>query len=141
MRRARLMKENAKRDGPEAQPVRIEFYDARAQAVAIAGTFNHWQPRSTAMVPLGRGRWLRVLFLSPRHHQFNFVVDGRGLGDPAATVDTKQRAGACELVIQGGGRGQIPGPPESEGKRNQGQARRAPSAVVRPTRRRNRTTP
>ena len=51
-------------NGQETQRIRIEFMDAKATEVAIAGTFNDWRPDTTQMVALGGGLWLKELALS-----------------------------------------------------------------------------
>ena len=70
--------------------VRFELYAPGAHRVALAGTFNRWDPAAT---PLSRvdpkGVWTVTLPLSAGQHQYGFIVDGRDwVIDPAApTVD------------------------------------------------------
>ena len=59
------------------QAVYFEYINPRAQAVAIAGTFNDWHPQVTPMVNMGNGRWRKVLLMVPGTYEYTFVVDGR----------------------------------------------------------------
>ena len=45
----------------ESKRVHFEFTSPNAESVAIAGTFNDWQPNVTPMIALGRGRWVKDL--------------------------------------------------------------------------------
>ena len=70
--------------------VRFELYAPRASRVALAGTFNRWDPAATPLVRLGKdGMWTVTLALPSGQHQYGFIVDGRNwVPDPAApTVD------------------------------------------------------
>ena len=74
----------------ESVYVRFELYAPRASRVALAGTFNRWDPAATPLVRIGKdGMWTVTLALPSGQHQYGFIVDGRSwVPDPAApTVD------------------------------------------------------
>lgn len=74
----------------ESVYVRFELYAPRASRVALAGSFNRWNPAATPLVRVGTdGMWTVTLALPSGQHQYGFIVDGRNwVPDPAApTVD------------------------------------------------------
>jgi hypothetical protein len=68
--------------------VRFVLFAPEAQQVALAGTFNQWDPAATPLVRTGApGVWATTLTLpvGGGQHQYAFVVDGaRWVADPAA---------------------------------------------------------
>lgn len=70
----------------ESVYVRFELYAPRASHVALAGTFNRWDPKATPLVKVGSdGMWTVTLALPSGQHQYGFIVDGRNwVTDPAA---------------------------------------------------------
>lgn len=89
---ALLLARPAARSGPMATGARdsvwVKFvlYAPEAQQVAVAGTFNGWDPRAAPLVRTGTaGVWTTTLALPVGQHQYTFVVDGeRWVADPAA---------------------------------------------------------
>ena len=70
--------------------VRFELFAPHASRVALAGTFNRWDPTATQLVRVGKdGMWTVTVALPSGQHQYGFIVDGRNwTPDPAApTVD------------------------------------------------------
>ena len=67
------------------------FYSApSAKSVAIAGSFNHWDPDKDRLAgPDKNGVWTVVLPLAPGRYEYRFVVDGTDwVPDPSSpTVD------------------------------------------------------
>jgi 1,4-alpha-glucan branching enzyme len=62
--------------------VKLEFAQPGVASVAVAGSFNAWQPepaKSTAA-----GAWVKELAVSPGRYEYLFVVDGQWLPDPKA---------------------------------------------------------
>jgi 1,4-alpha-glucan branching enzyme len=66
--------------------VRFVLFAPEAQQVALAGTFNQWDPAATPLVRTGAsGIWAATLILPAGQHQYAFVVDGaRWVADPSA---------------------------------------------------------
>ncbi len=73
---------------PPATTVTVRFvlFAPEAQQVALAGTFNQWDPAATPLVRTGTpGVWAATLTLPAGQHQYAFVVDGaRWVPDPGA---------------------------------------------------------
>jgi hypothetical protein len=68
-----------------SEPVRFVFHDPDARAVAVAGSFNDWNPVAAPLARSDKGDWTVTLTLAPGQHQYAFVVDGRRwVADPAA---------------------------------------------------------
>ena len=66
-----------------AQPkVRLELSQPGAQSVAIAGSFNSWQPEQAKTT--GNGGWVKELTIGPGRYEYMFVVDGQWMADPNA---------------------------------------------------------
>jgi len=85
-------------NGTVTQRIRIEFAHPTAGQVAIAGTFNDWRPELTQMLPLGDGRWLKELALSPGINEHRLVVDGAWMVDPRASENVPNPFGGFNSV-------------------------------------------
>lgn len=75
---------------PDSVYVKFVLYAPAARQVALAGTFNQWDPRATPLIRVGDdGVWTVTVALPTGQHQYGFVVDGgHWVTDPAApTVD------------------------------------------------------
>ena len=72
--------------GPESVYVKFVLFAPAAKRVALAGTFNRWDPSVTPLAHVGDdGVWTVTLALPVGQHQYAFVVDGRRwVTDPAA---------------------------------------------------------
>jgi 1,4-alpha-glucan branching enzyme len=79
---------SAKHLGPEVRDgiVRFEFYAPKASRVAVAGSFNRWDPMKNALSgPDRNGIWTTTLELPEGRYEYLFVVDGnKWLLDPGA---------------------------------------------------------
>jgi 1,4-alpha-glucan branching enzyme len=71
---------------PESVYVKFVLYAPAASQVALAGTFNRWDPGTTPLARVGgEGVWTVTVALPVGQHQYAFVVDGRRwVVDPAA---------------------------------------------------------
>jgi len=72
--------------GADSVYVRFVLYAPKVSSVALAGSFNEWDPGRTPLAPAGEtGVWTVTLPLPPGQHTYAFVIDGqRWLPDPAA---------------------------------------------------------
>jgi 1,4-alpha-glucan branching enzyme len=84
----------------EPQPVRFEFFDPAATAVAIAGTFNEWQPTAKPMHPVGSRHWLKETVLPPGTYEYCLVVDGQWRPDPAARESVPNPYGGRNSILK-----------------------------------------
>ena len=85
---------------PRPSLVHIEFSDALATKICIAGTFNDWRPEATPMVALGGGRWVKELALPPGVHEYRLVVDGLWIPDPRASESAPNPFGEKNSVLK-----------------------------------------
>lgn len=118
---------------PRVQTVLFEFFNPRATSVLVAGTFNDWQPHTTAMLKLGAGRWATQLVLPPGIYEYRFVVDGKWMSDPTATEKALNPYGQVNSVVK------VPagldGHSEPQAPRRSGRSRRSVRFVRRSTNR------
>jgi 1,4-alpha-glucan branching enzyme len=105
MKKGRSMKNGTKQNANgrtdvkhESKRIHFEFTSPTAEAVAIAGTFNDWQPNTTPMIALGQGRWAKDLALSPGEYEYCLVVDGQWTPDPQATEAVPNPFGGVNSV-------------------------------------------
>ncbi|HEV2395190.1 MAG TPA: glycogen-binding domain-containing protein [Verrucomicrobiae bacterium] len=71
-----------KRPNNGAKPIQIEFNHSLASVVAIAGSFNGWQPEAAQLI--AKGKWVKELILPPGRYEYLFVADGKWIPDPLA---------------------------------------------------------
>ncbi len=79
--------------------VSIEFHDAQAQIVCIAGSFNDWHPSAMPMLHMSHDRWVKELALPPGRYEYRLVVDGRWTCDPAAAEQISNSCGEFNSVL------------------------------------------
>jgi 1,4-alpha-glucan branching enzyme len=92
--------DNAPSAGPLLVPVRFELTHPTASTVAVAGTFNQWQPEAKALHPVGGGRWLKETALAPGTYEYCFVVDGQWIPDPQAKDHVPNPFGGRNSILQ-----------------------------------------
>jgi hypothetical protein len=82
---------------PVQPKVRLELSKPGAQSVAIAGSFNSWQPEQAKTT--GNGGWVKELTIAPGRYEYMFVVDGQWMADPNAKEFTPNPFGGQNSVI------------------------------------------
>jgi chromosome partitioning protein len=89
--------------GAEAREVVIEFRDAGAHDVRIAGDFNGWVPDrgvvSSTRLEDGSRVWRKVLHLAPGTYSYRYVVDGEWREDPANPERSPSAAGPGSSLL------------------------------------------
>jgi len=80
-------------------PVRFEFRDPTALSVAVAGTFNDWDPKKHTLQHNGDGVWFREAKLHPGQHEYCMVVDGHWMPDPVAQESRPNPFGGRNSVL------------------------------------------
>lgn len=85
---------------PEAVNIRFDFTDPRALAVAVAGTFNDWNPAAGALHSSGDGAWLTEAALLPGVYEYCLIVDGRWMPDPLARESVPNPFGGRNSVLK-----------------------------------------
>jgi hypothetical protein len=72
-------------EGRAAVVAQLRLDAPEARSVQVAGDFNGWRPEATPLRRGEGGAWSVRLPLEPgRRYQYQFVVDGAWLADPAA---------------------------------------------------------
>jgi 1,4-alpha-glucan branching enzyme len=80
-------------------PIRFEFRDPTALSVAVAGTFNDWDPKKHVLNKNGDGVWAREAKLNPGQHEYCMVVDGHWMPDPVARESRPNPFGGRNSVL------------------------------------------
>ena len=66
------------------EKVQFTFYAPQAKSVAVAGSFNGWDPTHAPLRKDRNGDWSAALTLAPGRHEYCFVADGQWFTDPNA---------------------------------------------------------
>lgn len=82
-----------------AQPVRFVLHAPDAHAVGVAGSWNDWDPASTALHPGPDGVFFATVNLPPGQYEYSFVVDGQWQPDPAAPLSRDDGFGRRNSVV------------------------------------------
>jgi 1,4-alpha-glucan branching enzyme len=82
---------------PVQPKVRLEFSQPGARIVAIAGSFNSWQPEQASAT--GNGSWVTELAIGPGRYEYLFVVDGQWTADPNAKESVPNPFGGQNSVL------------------------------------------
>lgn len=98
VKRNRTTKSNGRSDS--SSPVQLQFTHPTAATVCIAGTFNDWRPEVTPMIPLGHGRWVKLLALPPGVYEYRLVADGEWFPDPLAGETAPNPFGGFNSVLK-----------------------------------------
>ena len=88
---------------PTESGVRFMLSVPTARSVAIAGSFNRWDPHQDMLSPAdGRGVWSIMLPLPPGRYEYQFIInDEAWLLDPAAPEVDDGMGGKNSLFIVG----------------------------------------
>jgi hypothetical protein len=96
--------------GPEEQAAKEKYmphktkYEFSVQApqahsVAVAGTFNGWNPSASPMHRETGGAWRATIALAPGRHEYRFVIDGHWFSDPAAQTVPNEFGETNSVVV------------------------------------------
>jgi 1,4-alpha-glucan branching enzyme len=72
----------------------------KAKSVAIAGTFNNWDPARTPLRNEGGGVWRVFLPLNAGRYEYRYVVDGQWQEDAAAKEFAPNPFGGRNSVLK-----------------------------------------
>ena len=80
--------------------IHVEFnlIASEAKSVAVAGSFNGWDPKKTPMKEVG-GVWHAKVELSRGRYEYRFVIDGQWLTDPNARESVPNPFGSVNSVV------------------------------------------
>ena len=70
--------------GKKTQKRRITFKleASDAKEVILVGDFNSWDGKKHTMKRDDKGRWTKIVALSPGRYEYKFLVDGQWQNDP-----------------------------------------------------------
>lgn len=84
---------------PARKRVSFQVHAPEAQAVAVAGDFNDWNP---AAQPMKRdpesGTWKATLTLPAGQYQYRYVIDGQWVDDPQCDLRAPNPFGGVNSV-------------------------------------------
>ena len=86
------------RDGDPIIEFKITLPEAHS--VAVAGTFNDWDPKRHPLHLSGHGLWRVFLPLNPGRYEYRFVADGKCQEDPAAKEFAPNPFGGRNAVVK-----------------------------------------
>ena len=89
---------------PKDENVNVEFvYVApSARGVALAGSFNNWDPKSLPMKKDRKGRWKTTIKLAPGRYEYKYFADGSWVTDMQCTEMTVNIFGSTNCVVNVG---------------------------------------
>ncbi|NQX91952.1 MAG: hypothetical protein HRT74_07495, partial [Flavobacteriales bacterium] len=82
-------------------PVSISIPDQGYEDVALAGSFNGWNPSANPL-KLTDGEWSTSLILNPGEHQYQAVIDGEWMLDPSNPQSNSHGMGGMNNFIEVG---------------------------------------
>ena len=83
-----------------AKAVAFEYFAPMAKAVFVAGTFNDWDPKSTALKRDRDGKWKLELFLPPGRYEYRYFVDGTWENDQRPVECVPNTFGSWNCVVK-----------------------------------------
>ena len=79
--------------------VTLEYKDAPGKSVAVAGSFNGWQPKKAMEDKKGDGVYRCRVMLAPGEYQYKFLVDGEWRSDSANPNFVPNEFGSLNSVL------------------------------------------
>ncbi|MFT5684493.1 MAG: hypothetical protein ACI8RZ_005434 [Myxococcota bacterium] len=80
-------------------PTRLVYHAEKATTVAVAGSWNGWEPEP--MQATADGLFFTVVVLPPGRHEYMFVIDGeQWASDPTALLTHDDGFGQKNAVLQ-----------------------------------------
>ena len=102
---SRRMKDTVAREMESVVQAVFTLEAPQAQSVYLAGSFNDWSLNDSCRMEKDGGRWSLRLPLDPGVYQYQFVVDGRWVADPANDRKESNGFGDMNSVIEVGANG------------------------------------
>lgn len=82
---------------PYAAP--FTYIDPDAKSVAVVGSFNDWDATKNVLTPVGDSLWSANVPLAPGRYEYQLVVDGKWIADPAAQRTADSDFGGTNSVL------------------------------------------
>ena len=80
--------------------VTFSVHAPHARDVAVAGTFNDWDPSSRPLSREAGGSWTVTFYLAPGSYEYRFVVDGIWTDDPCCTTRCWNQYGGENCILE-----------------------------------------
>lgn len=88
----------------KSQKIRHRFVfepnDESYEKVQLAGNFNNWSPNGSEFQLNSAGKWEKEVLIDPGLHQYQFVVDGNWILDPANKDSVDNNIGGFNSSLQ-----------------------------------------
>jgi 1,4-alpha-glucan branching enzyme len=84
---------------PAVKKVEVQLVNPGAKAVAVAGSFNGWNPDRSPLTRTTDGKWVGDLTGIKGRHEYLFVVDGQWVLDPNAKESVQNPFGGRNSVL------------------------------------------
>jgi len=88
--------------GKSAQVTFVYHPSDNCRQVALAGTFNDWQPEEGRMTRQKDGSFRKRIKLEPGTHRYKFIVDGQWIEDPDAESTVPNEYGTSDALVEVG---------------------------------------
>lgn len=82
---------------PSTKPVGFVVDAPHGWEVALAGSFNGWEPQT--MVKEADGLWRLTVYLAPGTHQYRFLIDNEWKEDPNNSQRVPNEYGSYNSVV------------------------------------------
>ncbi len=84
---------------PDAQPVRFVVYAPEAREVHVAGSWTGWRADEVVLHRGADGYFSSTVTVPAGEHEYQLVIDGRWLADPAAPLSRDDGFGRRNSVL------------------------------------------
>jgi chromosome partitioning protein len=84
---------------PVEKPIEFVLKGTPAASVAVAGSFNDWEPSRTPLNRSEDGKWKATVWLPSGRYEYRFVVDGQWINDPDARESVENTFGSTNSVL------------------------------------------
>jgi 1,4-alpha-glucan branching enzyme len=80
--------------------VTFSIHAPDAREIAVAGTFNNWDPTARLLKRETGGKWETTFFLPPGKYEYRFIVDGIWFDDPRCTTRSRNQYGGENCIVE-----------------------------------------
>ena len=84
---------------PTLSAAPFTYIDRNAKSVAVVGSFNDWDASANVLTLTSDSVWSTNILLAPGRYEYQLVVDGKWIQDPAAQRSANSDFGAANSVM------------------------------------------
>ncbi len=92
-------KAKAKSSTAGKRRVSFEMTADSGSHVAVAGSFNGWQPTSHVLSEIKPGHFKRTMYLAPGRYEYKFIVGEEWVADPENSEWNRNEFGSLNSVL------------------------------------------